>query len=655
MATLEQLSTALVNADAAGDVQAARTLAGEIKRMRGQQSSKGALGYVDDVVRSLASGVTLGWADEFAAKADELTGRGGTYEQNLKRERARDEQIPSSISIPGQIGGAVAGTIAAAPLVAGTRAAGALSRLPSAIRFGGLGATGGAVAGAGDAESGQRLGGAATGAVTGGVLGAATPSIVRGVSRVAGGVRNAFKPRAQAAADLSRAITRDDTTPAALLSRAQQLRQVRPGVATLADAGGENVRGLVERVAQTPGAGRTTVVPALTGRQQGQAIRLSSDLRSLTGTSRSAMQAMRETMDSRANAARPLYRAAYEQFDAPLNTPELERLLSADEVSKAVQSAIVKARGRSISDGFTGGFNAKMQMTPAGLSKTAGPDRRVAFPNLQLWDYAKRELDDMASSAARAGKNNEASYIGGLSRQLRNELDNLTTDPATGQSAYRAARDAWSGPTAYLDAIEQGRNVLSRNMSAEEMTAAFRELSTAEQSAFREGAISSIISKMGNDPAQMADMTKYLRSPEMRAKIAAIMPTPDAAQRWMQRLDFEVSSSQLAGRSLGNSATARRLAEQEDAKNIVGDLVMDAMSGGSSVSLLRRAVGAGPRWLRDTLRSRSDRVLADTLINPQSMERLPDILRQVTATQRVPSELTNAATTMGGVNFAVGR
>jgi hypothetical protein len=99
---------------------------------------------------------------------------------------------------------------------------------------------------------------------------------------------------------------------------------------------------------------------------------------------------------------------------------------------------------------------------------------------------------------------------------------------------------------------------------------------------------------MGNDPAKLGDMTKYLRSPEMREKIAALMPTPEARAAWAKRLDFEVGSSELTGRALGNSATARRLAEQGDAGNIVGDLVMDAFMGHPPVSLLRRAITAVP-------------------------------------------------------------
>ena len=624
--------------------------------------SKGVLSYVDDAVRSIANGITFGYADELAAKGNELLGS-GTYEQNIAQERARNEQIPTAISLPGEIAGAVGATIAAAPvagLAGATRLGQAAARLPQTLRYGALGGAEGALAGSGNAVEGERLGGAITGAAIGAPIGAAAPYAVRGAANLASGVRNAVSPEANVAADLARAITRDEAAPfnlaqrtqqiaQNLAQRAQQIARDRPGVATLADAGGENVRGLVERVAQTPGGGRALVVPALTTRQQGQAARISNDLRSLTGTNRSAVQAVRETMEGRANAAQPLYRQAYEQFDTPINTPELQRLLSADEVSRAVQNATVKARGRSISEGFSGGFNANMQLTDAGVRRTVGPDRRVTFPNLQLWDYAKRELDDMAGAAANAGRNNEANYIRALARQLRTELDNVTTDPQTGQSVYRAARDAWSGPSAYLDAIEQGRGIMSRNVSAEEMTAAFRDLGGAEQAAFREGAISSIISRIGNDGARLGDMTKYLRSPEMRAKIAAIMPNQQSAEAWARRLDFEVGASELTGRALGNSATARRLAEKQDAENLVGDLVMDAISGAGGVSLLRRAVSAGPKWLRDTLRARADRELGDVLTNPQRMQDLPRILQRVNAGAIPrPRERTNAAVTVGG-------
>lgn len=587
--------------------------------------SKGILGYIDDAVRSVASGVTFGYADEFAAKMDELTGRGGTYEENVARERRRDKQIPAAISIPGEIGGAVAGTIATAPVRAPLAAATGIASLPTWARFGLGGAAGGAAYGSGNAEEGGRLAGAAEGAAIGAPIGAVAPYIARGVGATYNAVRGAMSPQANVAADLGRAIMRDETTPQALLQATRDLQAVRPGVATVADAGGENVRGLVERIAQTPGAGRTTVVPALTQRQQGQLGRISNDLRTLTGTRQTATQAIEETMERRATDARPLYDAAFN-----FNAREIP------EVVSAWQNVTNTGWGRRILNSPQ--FRLNLQ-TEYGIADAANAPLMVQI------DAFKKVTDDLIQDSIRSGRNNQ-------SRILQGMRDNLLQAIDTANPAYATARNAWAGPSRYLQAIDEGRNILGTRVDAEQLAAAIANMTDAEREAFRIGAVSSIISKMGNDPARMADMTKYLRSPEMRARIAAIMPTDEARQQWAQRLNFEVSSSELAGRALGNSATARRLAERQDAESIVGDLVMDAFAGSPPASLLRRLVGAIPRRIRDTLRSRSDDVLAELLTDPQGMANLQNALQRVQSRLAPPSPLRNPAIVRGS-NAAV--
>ncbi|HZR77344.1 MAG TPA: hypothetical protein VFB05_30985, partial [Bradyrhizobium sp.] len=139
----------------------------------------GVLGYIDDAVRALASGMTFGYADELAAKMGELTGVGGKkgdYEGNLAQQRARDKEIPAAISVPGEIAGSVASTMAAAPATAAAGAVTGLSKLPTVAKAISSGAGVGALFGSGQSEGGleDRLKGAAEGgaigAATGGVL-----------------------------------------------------------------------------------------------------------------------------------------------------------------------------------------------------------------------------------------------------------------------------------------------------------------------------------------------------------------------------------------------------------------------------------------------------------------------------------------------------
>src|SRR5687767_13320687 len=88
MATIEQLAQALVNADKAGDTDAARALATEITRLRSEprehsdleklitgeridQRDNGA-GKIDTFMRGAADTLSFGLADEIAAGGDAL-------------------------------------------------------------------------------------------------------------------------------------------------------------------------------------------------------------------------------------------------------------------------------------------------------------------------------------------------------------------------------------------------------------------------------------------------------------------------------------------------------------------------------------------------------------------------------------------------------
>ncbi len=142
---------------------------------------------VDDAVRSVASGLTFGLADELAAAASSATGIGdrGGYDANLAAERQRDREIPAAIAIPGEIAGGVATGMGLAR--------GGLTMLNAArptvgnmaLRGAGEGAVYGAAHGFGHGEGGaeNRLvsagTGAALGTATGGATGAITGRLVR--------------------------------------------------------------------------------------------------------------------------------------------------------------------------------------------------------------------------------------------------------------------------------------------------------------------------------------------------------------------------------------------------------------------------------------------------------------------------------------------
>src|SRR5271156_7199499 len=153
-------------------------------------------GALNDVVRSVANGMTLGGADRIAAGMGALTGVGGTqgdYAGNLATERAATQQFQTEhpvIDTAANMLGTAASTVAALPEAAVT--------LPATI--GARAATGGVIGGAqgfNQAPDWSNIGDTAVntlaGAGIGAVTGAAAPAI-------AGRIANAVAPAVPKAA-----------------------------------------------------------------------------------------------------------------------------------------------------------------------------------------------------------------------------------------------------------------------------------------------------------------------------------------------------------------------------------------------------------------------------------------------------------------------
>jgi Transglycosylase SLT domain len=161
----------------------------------------------DDFVRGVADTLTFGYADEIAAKMDQLTGGGQsgkkTYDEALAAQRQRDAE-GGGARIAGQVTGAV---LPGAGVVGAIRAPANATRLGRTAAGAGTGAVQGALYGSGSAE-GDRL----EGALTGGAIGAATGGVLGGLMpATAGQVATKFQKKAgdPASAAIDAEIIRD--------------------------------------------------------------------------------------------------------------------------------------------------------------------------------------------------------------------------------------------------------------------------------------------------------------------------------------------------------------------------------------------------------------------------------------------------------------
>src|SRR5262249_47669089 len=341
--------------------------------------------------------------------------------------------------------------------------------------------------------------------------------------------------------------------------------------------------------------------------QQGQAARIGNDLKSLTGTTRTAVKAVEDSVEAQRTTAAPLYKTAYGAGDKLIWNSDIERLTAAKDVQKAMRQAVHAWERTAVADGY-GAMKWRAMVEGGGLIKFQ-KGGIPAYPNLQFFDYTKHALDRMISkeiNPATGRMTRKGAELTTIKNKLVSILDKEVPE-------YARARAQYAGPAQYMSAINEGRSLRTRGLTAEEVRNAMKGYSESEREAYRTGVVSDIVQHLESNPAKLADYTRELRSKAMRDKIAAIMPTPELAEKWLKRLDLEVKSSEMVGRALKGSPTARRLAEMQDA-SMVGDLVMDAIkSRGSPSALAMKVVGAIPKYVRDKYRANADEAIARLL------------------------------------------
>jgi hypothetical protein len=449
------------------------------------------------------------------------------------------------------------------------------------------------LAGAG-AQAGEELTGSRAGRFVGGMAGGILPDVGRGLWTSTRGLRD---PEAAAAADVANAVTRD-----------RESRIARGGTASPFTPRQENEmaaagtpRALIDEGRRAQRLGRTasnvspeaqdTLAEFIAPRFEGQPERVAGRVRGLTGNPNVAADT--ESLQAAAQRAnRPAYDRAYQAGEDGLWSPGLERLVGAPAVRQAMQNAVERGRNRAVGEGY-GAFNPGVTFEN-GVLKFGQGKGAPPYPNTQFWDYTQRELRDMQTAAARAGRNEEAGAIGTLRRQLLEEVDRANPDFA---QARRGAAQFFGAE----NALEAGQNFIKSTTSIEEARRALGRMSQPEQELFRRGYASSLIDLVErsgvNRDVTIANIFNSTAGRE-RTRLAL-------GQQRADSLEALLRAEQIVDRArkaMGNSTTAQQLHD---------------MSGG---------IGHVPTtvhgWVSKTLTS----AFARARMNPQVAERVAQML-----------------------------
>ncbi len=526
---------------------------------------------------NIAQALSFGFGDEIAGVLGADRNKYNQTIANFKEEYPKSALLGSvsgSMLIPSLAGRAA---IAAPGMVAG------MGPWQTAAV---TGAAQGAAQSAGDAEPGNRIGPAVTGGALGMAAGPAILGSMKAASPVASAILNPMlthtpfisKPVTEGLARnrVAQALMRDETSMKGELLDTQRWLGTD---AKLADLAGENTRSLLDVTAAMPGKTQNALESVIRNRQEGRAARLDPVVETISGGKGRPADVLASLTAQQKAAAAPLYEQL-RTMDVPVSDALRGTLQAAEKVgAMATAKKIATAEQLPFSPAnFTGQVDPLMNSATSRLSM-----RDADLVKRGIDDLIEGQTDKITGQVTTLGR----SYTI-LKKKLVSELDNLTTDPKTGESIYRSARDAYAGPAALKQAINDGRRFMSSD--AESLGATMAGLSQSEQDAFRIGAAEAVRNKLGAQAGQ-TEFLNQRTNRNLREKLEAL--TGGDKAKYEQILDMLRSEESLKRlENLGarrNSRTFGREAAAEDlTTNTIGDLA--ATAAGPSSGMIPGAI-----------------------------------------------------------------
>lgn len=523
-----------------------------------------------DVVRSVAEGAMMGYADEFGAGMNALLGQ-GTYEENLAAEEARSAEIHPGIAIPGEIAGGVATATVTGPAAAATRLGQTFKQLPGWVQASGLGALWSGLYSSGKAKEGKRVEEGIEGAKIGAIAGPVVHGAIKGVQAVRGLRKAKTMPEEKAAQLLAKKLIEDDTTPNKVRVR---LRTLGPQ-ATIMDAAGENVVGLTRAIAALPGPAKNKVIKVLWERSQKESERIQKDVTRNLGPG-DYLAAEDKFLEKLSSNARDAYTRAY-QGNPVVTSRNLELMLKTPIMQKALKEAaelagIERAAGTAKWLGPVDKELTEMANYAASVGLMARPDRPGVAKGLSLetWDYLKKGIDSILDKPAYrnelTGKLNKKGFV---VNKLRKSLVNLL-DKHTGgdKSLYKTARGQYESNAEAVNALREGKGFLRQ--SPEQIRKSLGDLSKAGQAAYRNGASRAVMDVVEGVPDGASAARRLFNKSASRKRLEAVFPTPKGFREFTQKMLAEQRFSDVKGMIGSGSRTAPMAAEMQEVEKAAG-------------------------------------------------------------------------------------
>ena len=448
-----------------------------------------------------------------------------------------------------------------------------ISSLPFIPRVLGVGAGEGALFGAGAADPGERLGGAALGALTGAIgtpiaagVGVSAMSVLRPSAKRLGTALFGT-PKDRAKKEILKALQADDITPqeADVLMRMHGINTILPDLGpTLARQG----RTITTELGPAASKGKRF----LDARQRTAQLELRQTARRATGSD-NFDKGIIEIVNGAESKAAPIYK---EVFSEVLDlTPTMKSILERPAMVAARKKAGVMLNNEGFSDEFLNDVT-----------------------DVRYMDAIKRALGDQESAAIRSGNGNQARVLGQLRRDFVAEIDAQVP-------RYAEARSIFAGEQAMKDAAETGRTMFVGNKNVADVAEQIGNMGESELEAARIG----FLDWLENDIASTSIksnrlVNKFADVPKFKQLIQVLFPDQAAVDDFMKVAAAKSKFGETKNFILGGSQTANKQADFASMEpglfNVAANAAVDPVSGlASAMRLIKGNTSLTPEVLTE--------------------------------------------------------
>lgn len=522
-------------------------------------------------LEAILQGATFGFSDELQGLI------GGSKEEIRQQQQQMMETSPATALGLNLAGGLASGSALPSLLktFGGGRAAIEAAKARPLLASMAGGAGGGALAGAGFAESMEQV---PSQMIQGAALGAAIPPVLKGLKTLATPITNLVTKGVASATSGASPRSIAETTIARQLGRGgigaddiSALQERLGPQGRLVDMPSANIKQLAEDIVSVPGKAAEIAQRELSSRMLGSTSRLIGDAKKVLGEG-NYLQTTKGIIKSMKTAAKPYYDDLVKQ-SVKLDS-ELSDLIERPDMKSALNKGFRKAANEGIK-----------------IGKTEGEIPFVAL------DYAKRSIDDKIGAAIRSGNMDDARIFQGMKRELLGYMDNAF-------GGYSDARKIYTDGSSMTSAAELGKKILRSD--SDEMMEFVADMSDAEKKMFSIGAMKSISDKI-KSTVEGADASRRFATSLVKERIRPAFADDDTYKSFIKGLEREKIFMESKG-VMGGSPTAKRLGARQQFGE---EAALDAATG---------------NWLNTALNTVRDFVSGEARIPENVRDEIGEIL-----------------------------